>query len=128
VTGRIERFNEFCVHKNSPDGLWERIRRMKPARFEPMNRMTCEIFSLAPIGGEGRGEGAIRSASRFMGRVAGGRVRGDRDEREPSAGLAKATFPLTPALWEGEICSAAVQSFALDWLYLYLIRRSPKGG
>jgi hypothetical protein len=42
---------------------------MKPSRFEPMNRMTCEVFSLAPIGGEGRGEGAIRSASRFMERA-----------------------------------------------------------
>jgi hypothetical protein len=39
---------------------------MKPSRFEPMNRMTCEVFSLAPIGGEGWGEGAIRSALRFM--------------------------------------------------------------
>jgi hypothetical protein len=28
-----------------------------------MNRKTCEIFSLAPIGGEGWGEGAIQSAS-----------------------------------------------------------------
>jgi hypothetical protein len=46
--------------------LGERILRMKPSRFEPMNRMTCEVFSLAPIGGEGWGEGAIRSASRFM--------------------------------------------------------------
>jgi hypothetical protein len=42
---------------------------MKPSRFEPMNRMTCEIFSLAPIGGEGWGEEAIRSASRFMGEI-----------------------------------------------------------
>jgi hypothetical protein len=41
---------------------------MKHSRFEPMNRMTCEVFSLAPIGGEGWGEGAIRSALRFMGR------------------------------------------------------------
>jgi hypothetical protein len=46
----------------------ERILRMKPSRFEPMNRMICEVFSLAPIGGEGWGEGAIRSALRFMGR------------------------------------------------------------
>jgi hypothetical protein len=30
---------------------------MKPSRFEPMNRMICEVFSLAPIGGEGWGEG-----------------------------------------------------------------------
>jgi hypothetical protein len=28
----------------------ERIRRMKPSRFEPMNRMICEVFSLAPSG------------------------------------------------------------------------------
>jgi hypothetical protein len=40
-----------------PPLLEERIRRMKPSRFEPMNHKTCEIFSLAPIGGEGRGEG-----------------------------------------------------------------------
>jgi acid phosphatase (class A) len=46
--------------------LGERILRMKPSRFEPMNHKTCEIFSLAPIGGEGWGEGAIQSASRFM--------------------------------------------------------------
>jgi hypothetical protein len=32
-----------------------RILRMKPSRFEPLNRMTCEVFSLAPIGGEGWG-------------------------------------------------------------------------
>jgi hypothetical protein len=52
-----------------PPLLGERILRMKPSRFEPMNRMTCEVFSLAPIGGEGWGEGAIRSALRFMGRA-----------------------------------------------------------
>jgi predicted amidohydrolase YtcJ len=34
-----------------------------------MNRMTGEVFSLAPIGGEGWGEGAIRSALKFMERA-----------------------------------------------------------
>jgi prepilin-type N-terminal cleavage/methylation domain-containing protein len=50
---------------------WGEILRMKPSHFEPMNRMTCEIFSLAPPGGEGWGEGAIRSEVHGEGRDEG---------------------------------------------------------